>query len=214
MDWLIFGSINLIVVVGLFLFLSRRLHQQYNSQRFLEEVQTEVNTIITELNQTTERNLQLIEERMEKLNTLILQVDRRILLAKTEEERRNESSGTYSQLQGKQRQIQREMARSVPVEARVPFAVAPPVEADLFTPEPARPATPETTVAAIQPTVPEVTVAVDSVKIRHVQGRDAMKAQVFDMSQAGIAPTLIAQHFGISLGEVELIISLQSGRSS
>ena len=42
MDWLIFGSINLVLVVGLFLFLSRRLHQQYNSQRFLEEVQTEV----------------------------------------------------------------------------------------------------------------------------------------------------------------------------
>src|ERR1035437_10037863 len=130
MDWLIFGSINLILVAGLFLFLSRRLPHQYNTQRFLEEVQTEVNTIITELNQTTERNLQLIEERMEKLNTLTSQLDRRILLAKTEEERRLESTGTYSQLQEKQRLIQREMVRvQTPSEPPPTVVVPPPAQA-------------------------------------------------------------------------------------
>ena len=217
MDWLIFGSINLVLVVGLFLFLSRRLHQQYNSQRFLEEVQTEVNTIITELNQTTERNLQLIEERMEKLNTLTLQLDRRILLAKTEEERRLESTGTYSQLQEKQRLIQREMARNPHPAVHSPPPVATPAEAisaDLFSLESPPSEIPQPPISSQITPVAETQAALDSTKIRHVQGRDAMKAQVFDMSRAGIAPALIAQHFAISLGEVELIISLQSGHPS
>ena len=244
MDWLIFGSINIIIMVILFLFLSRRLHRQYNSEKFMAEVQQEVNAIITELNQTTERNLQLIEDRMEALSALTSQLDRRIIMAKTEEERRTESTGTYNQLQEQRRQIQREMARGQGSLQREPvLQVEPTVTDPASSPEMKAPArdlplfansAPET-IAAIpgsqpnalfaqnparrgpdEPVEPhkviDASVSTEGRKLRSLQGRELMKTQVVDMYKAGIAASLIAQHFEISLGEVELIISLQSGR--
>lgn len=223
MDWLIFGSINLIVVVILFLFLSRRLHRQYNSEKFLADVQQEVNAIITELNHTTERNLQLIEDRMEALSALTAQLDRRILMVKNDEERRSESSGTYNQLQEQHRQIQRDMARSqatVVPPKQVLQKTLPPTElkidsanqieqAYIQVPTPLEPTESIQEAGIAQPVISS-----DSRHVRTLQARELMKTQVVDMFKAGIASTLIAQHFEISLGEVELIISLQTGRQT
>lgn len=210
MDWLIFVSVNIIIMVFMFLFLSRRLHRQYNSKQFMAEMQQEVNAIITEMNQTTERNLQLIEDRMEQVAALTAQLDKRIIMAKSAEEKRPDSGGTYNQITQQRRQIQREMSREPIRDIDLFNAVEGEPVAELAAPTPTPPPLAEQKPAA----EPPLTVSPNAqvVKLQKIQGREAMKAQVTDMAQAGIAPSLIAQHFGISLGEVELIISLRTGQ--
>src|SRR5262245_59113200 len=99
MDWLIFGAVMIAVMTIMFLFLSRRIHRQYKAKEFLDEVQREVNVMVTELNQTTAPNIQLIEDRMQKLNVLMKEADRRILLANQELTKKEIS--TYEHLAAK-----------------------------------------------------------------------------------------------------------------
>jgi hypothetical protein len=46
--------------------------------------------------------------------------------------------------------------------------------------------------------------------LHRAYSREALRAQVVEWSRAGMAPSLIAQQSGLSLGEVDLIISLHS----
>lgn len=256
MDWLIFGAVMIAIMVAMFLFLSRRIHRQYNAKEFLDEVQREVNVMVTELNQTTERNIQLIEDRMQKLNTLMKEADRRILLANQELSKKDIS--TYEHL-GTKRIPQKANDNSQPAvkglfddnavyettpvrnleDGRVPGpvndqglsrrqniparTVQPPVAqqslmgqriqspriADLV----AKNADFESDEAdAASPSWrPEEAIATGGKTQTKPLSRDAMKAQIVEMSAAGIAPPLISQRFNITVGEVELILSLNRG---
>lgn len=62
----------------MYLALRHQLMKNYSNQRFLETLQKEVNGIITDLNQTTETNVQIITAESEKLKNLQTRVDKRI----------------------------------------------------------------------------------------------------------------------------------------
>ncbi len=197
MDWLIFGSINIIIITIMFLILSRRLRRQYNATQFLAEVQQEVNAIVTELNHTTERNIQLLEGRVAQVHEILAELDRRILMAGSEVQKREQTDLTYNHLRDQRRAILRDLqtveVRSAPVEVAIPetsVKAPPPVTAAVASP------------ISIAPT------------LARALTRDAIKAQVVELAQAGMPATAIAQHAGLSLGEVELIISLHGSRST
>jgi hypothetical protein len=255
MDWLIFGAVMIAVMVLMFLFLSRRIHRQYNAKEFLDEVQREVNVMVTELNQTTERNIQLIEDRMQKLNVLMKEADRRILLANQELTKKEIS--TYEHLAAKR-------ARTQPASA--------PDAATLFDNQPDIQTSPvnetrtvvyqqehttgfhereRTGQAHLAPQSPANLQSLAGQRIRSPRiadlvaknadyvndeadaaspswrpdeaitpgakqnakplSREAMKAQIVEMSAAGIASAVISQRFNITAGEVELILSLSRG---
>jgi hypothetical protein len=211
MDWLIFGSINIIILVVMFLFLSRRLRRQYNASQFLAEVQQEVNAIVTELNQTTERNIQLLEDRIDRVKALVADLDKRIVLQESEERKRSQTDRTYHHLKEQRRAILRDLQAAAPlagVSAASP-AIAP---ASLAAAEPAAARHEASAAPAPAPVAGEAAPmpAAPTMGLHRAYSREALRAQVVEWSRAGMAPSLIAQQSGLSLGEVDLIISLHS----
>ena len=75
--FLLYG-LNLLVLLAIFLYARHRLNRELSSKRLLDEVHAEVNEMIVELNQTTERNIALIEERISRLNRVLSTADNRI----------------------------------------------------------------------------------------------------------------------------------------
>lgn len=58
--------------------LSIRINKKIDNKTFLKEVHEEINSLITQINETSDRNVLLIENRLERLNNLIATSDRSI----------------------------------------------------------------------------------------------------------------------------------------
>jgi hypothetical protein len=145
--------------LAVYLILKRRLTRTLNAARLAGEVREEANRILVELNQATNRNVTLIEDRIATLNELLGKADRKIALLEREVEKQELGARLYS-----------ELASRRPLPAEEPPA---PEEA----PEPAR------------------------------EGADRNE-EVVRLARSGLSPALIGRRLGITLGEVELIISL------
>ncbi len=64
----------------------------------VEDLQSEVNELILELNQTTDRNLNILEDKILGLTRLLNDADKRIRILKTESDRGRGESLVYNQL--------------------------------------------------------------------------------------------------------------------
>ena len=62
------------------------------------ELQSEVGELILELNQTTDRNINILEEKISALTRLLNDADKRIKMLRTESERNKSESLVYNQL--------------------------------------------------------------------------------------------------------------------
>jgi DNA-binding NarL/FixJ family response regulator len=150
-----------------YLLLKRKLARALNAAAILGEVREEVNRILVELNQTTNRNITLIEDRIRSLNELLGKTDKRIALLQREAEKQELAARLYSELGAR------------------------------------RPAPPEDPPAAPAPVSPPE---------EEREGVDRNE-EVVRLARSGLSPALIGRRLGITLGEVELIISLaQRGR--
>lgn len=58
--------------------LSIRINNKIDNKTFLKEVHDEINSLITQINETSDRNVLLIENRLERLNNLITISDKSI----------------------------------------------------------------------------------------------------------------------------------------
>jgi len=87
--------------VAQYLILKKKIDKIANTDSQLEEVREEVARIIIELNQTTERNIALIEDRISRLAELLSTADKKIGLLKRESEKHEVSQKVYSELSAK-----------------------------------------------------------------------------------------------------------------
>jgi ATP/maltotriose-dependent transcriptional regulator MalT len=145
--------------LAVYLVLKRKLARALSAAAILGEVREEVNRILVELNQTTNRNITLIEDRIRSLNELLGKADKRIALMQREAEKQELASRLYSELSSR---------RPAPAE-EPPAPAAPPPE--------------------------------------EREGADRNE-EVLRLARSGLSPALIARQLSITLGEVELIISL------
>lgn len=145
--------LNVIFCTIVYLVLKRKFEREMNPDTVLRQIRNEVNELIIELNQTTERNVSLIEERINQLNRSIEESDKRITLLKKEAEQREDSGRVYSHLN------------------------------------------PRTIVKDEQPLKKELT----------------KREQVLDLYGKGIDPKIIASKLDVTIGEIELIVSLGNG---
>ena len=91
-------AITVILVVVAYLILNRNINSRTSQQAALDEIKHEVGAIITELNQTTERNVELLEDRIETLERLIAQADKRLGALRRDLSARQSEEVTYSRL--------------------------------------------------------------------------------------------------------------------
>jgi len=137
-----------LLIAGFFvvyLILKQKLSKSLDPQAVLESIREEVDRIIVELNSTTDRNITLLEDKVQSLTTLIEQADKRIGILRREIEKHELAGKVYSELAEKRGKE--------------------PEEQDVHT-------------------------------------------QVVQLHRQGISASAIAKRVGITLAEIELIISL------
>ncbi len=156
------SGICLLAIYSVYFLLNRKINKILDSKKLLSKVNDEVDSLILELNQTTERNVLLIEDRINKLSELIKSSDRSILLMNKELSKKGREPFVYSHLEKKR--------------------IFPPIENERVK-EP----------------------------VKNDENLNEKK-RIMELFNKGLSPAIIASKTGTSIGEVELIITLNSRR--
>lgn len=98
MNVVLFVLGNLVVIVVLIVYVNKRIDKRLRPEQIISQMRSEIEGIITELNQTTERNIALIEDRVHRLQSLMDAADRRITVLKREAEREDRTKAVYTNL--------------------------------------------------------------------------------------------------------------------
>ena len=194
----------------------RMVDRHAGSGAVLEEIRREVGGILTEMNQTTERNIELVEDSVSRLRTVIDQADRRLAILKRETEKHENSGIVYSHLSSAARPMVRdtepELVKSddpVKTGSTATDSVAP------DTSEARRPtdgATPvhETSAPSMdnEPSESQQAGNGEGVVINDLP----LKERVMGLYRQGIPIDRIASRVDTAVSEVELIVSLSERR--
>ncbi|MCL2295263.1 MAG: hypothetical protein FWC36_10455 [Spirochaetes bacterium] len=175
-----------------------------------EEIGEEINLMIIEINKTTERNLQVLEAKINQLNEVAARAEKVLNAFKKEKDITETSENIYRKLERKSINSKIEKAAS-PADAEQRkanksnelFAAAPGAE-PVFTGErkDTSPASPGKSIAEAS-----VTGAPSNEDAAKAQ-KESLRDKVIGMYNNGIDIELISGKLGITTGEVELIISI------
>jgi len=160
----------------------RMIDKRTGADVVLDEIRREVGAILTEMNQTTERNIELIEDRVSTLKAVLEKADRKLTVLQRESSRQDNAEKLYSRL-----------SRSVPVTAEPADVVA--GAAPL-----SQPPTDNGEKRAVQ--------AEAAVREESEDPKPDLKSEVLRLYRRGIAFERIASRVGTAVSEVELIVSL------
>lgn len=81
--------------------LKKKISRTLAAATVLREVREEVNRILVELNQTTHRNVTLLEDRISSLTELLGKADKKIALVRREAEKQDLAGRLYAELAGR-----------------------------------------------------------------------------------------------------------------
>jgi DNA-binding NarL/FixJ family response regulator len=147
--FILYGALAIAGYFIVYLILKAKLKHFVDPKAILESIREEVDRIIVELNSTTDRNITLLEDKVQSLSTLLEQADKKIGILRREIEKHELGAKVYSDL------------------ARSGKRIENPEEQDRST-------------------------------------------QVLNLHRQGISASAIAKRLGITLAEIELIITLAS----
>jgi hypothetical protein len=227
-----FGGLILV-----YLLLRDRVRRVASAEARIGEIREEVSRLLVELNQATDRNVALMEDRIAVLNGAISTADKKIGLLRRETEKHDVGSRIYSRLaEGKAPrsvEAREEEAREPggarePGEARGPqgetwapaaTARAPRSAASAFPPlavelseRPGATSRPDAAAGPRGQPAAHAAEADDAAAAAPgpAPGRAGdVRQRVMMLFRAGFSPPLIASRVGAPVGEVELIISLE-----
>ncbi len=148
-------GINIIIILLVYIKLSKKIQNAVEYDIILKEIRQDVDELVIEINQTTERNISLIEDRIKKINSLLSMADKRLTLLNRETGKRNVEIPRYNII-----------SKAI---------------------------------------LPDIKQTRDDQKV-------SKKEQVLELFRNGFSSGIIASKVGSSIGEVELIISLASGK--
>jgi hypothetical protein len=194
--------ITLVIDVGglllVYVLLRDRVRRATSSEAQISEIRDEVSRLVVELNQTTDRNIALMEDRISSLNEQLSVADKKIGLLRREIEKHDVGTQVYGRLAETR---PRPSAPSLPpLSVELSEKPVPPEdERDAGLREWREPA-PERPQAAAVPRA--------AVSVRREEAGD-LRERVMLLFRSGFAASLIASRVGVPLGEVELIISLE-----
>jgi hypothetical protein len=192
--------LNILIAAVLYIILNRKIDQQLSPKEMLDRIRDEVEEIIKELNHTTDRNIGLIEDRIETLKGVLETVDKRLTLLRREAERHEVSSAVYTSILSRNRKSPGANTDTSADDASTSGAGAggKPSAADSLFPEPS--------------SAPAGGRKTGGIPADPAPRRRDFKAEVLDLHRKGISAAIIASRLSSTLGEVELVISLQDGR--
>jgi hypothetical protein len=222
--------ITLVLDIGglllIYVLLRDRVRRAASANSHIAEIRDEVSRLLVELNQTTDRNIALMEDKIASLNELLSAADKKLGLIRRETEKHDVGTQVYSRLvEGRSRgtSAQAQTIAKMPqprqereaVAAGMPPAVAaetpqaPGAQSPLAVELSERPENRTGRAASTaQPRQKREGVAAGMPPSVAADSAD-LQQRVMMLHKAGFAASLIAGRVGIPLGEVELIIALE-----
>lgn len=228
-------ALNIAGLLFIFLFVRSRIRQALDAEGLKEILRQEIGQLVRDLNQTTDRNVTLMEDALRSLKEAVAEADRRVEVLRRESGRRVQEGAVYDRL-GRLRASVSGASESAgaprypetagpaaryavpaPGVPGIPPASRPSPEdagAPAFGgPSPSREypgIAPAEEAEPLQPSIPFVTFS--STPLR---AKPPLKEEVLSLNRRGISAEFIAAKLGITVAEVELIVSLeeQKGRA-
>jgi hypothetical protein len=202
-------------VAGLFAIwfaLKARVDRRLELDSLMSGVREEARALITELNETADRNVSLVEDRVKSLRELLDETDRRMGLVRRELRTRESEREVFARLSAR-RPIVPPAPEAVPAAAAaVPVPV--PVPAAAAAPRPTSEAPIEFSLgpreeepASERAELPEVGVSADRIEV----GKSARERAV-ELHRQGFSAQVIAAKVGATVAEIELMIEMEEMR--
>jgi hypothetical protein len=91
-------AIAVVVMAVGFLYLRNRIEKAFSSEEWISRIRDEIDELVLEMNQTAERNVALLEDRIKALDTLLDEADKRLLLMQKETDKSDLSRQLYTHL--------------------------------------------------------------------------------------------------------------------
>ncbi|MDR3248888.1 MAG: hypothetical protein LBT39_08880 [Treponema sp.] len=179
---IIFSGVSLVLCAFFFVYFHIYIRRRTSHENILANYRDEVNRLIADIDSATDRDAQLVEDRIATLRKTLDEADRRISLLSRDLERRRPGMELYTSLGTKQPPLS-EPLRATAAASPVPVLTPPPVY------------------VAPSPTVPPMEPPAEP-PVRPLTER------VADLSRQGISPELIAARLELSLSEVELALAV------
>ncbi len=197
-------AVNILLMIAFY----RRLSARFSPGRVLGEIRGELDRLVADLGRETDRDVALLENRIQGLRSLIDEADRRILLADREAGKRRDERATLNELS----RVNANPAPATPVpqtaSAGMPATRGEPAIAG----EPAAPVPPATaeTAGSSDGGYSRASIA----RARAVNSSRRLEPviptveHVVSLANRGFSPDIIASKLSLSLGEVELILDI------
>ena len=179
---LIFSVLAFLFSVFSFLYFRSYLKRRTAKEHVLSETQDEVNKILRSINEVTERDISLIEERQRNLRSLLSETEKRISVYVNEMEKFKESEAAYAEITSVQQIKVPPAPRYQDLGKNYRLKIESESESVQADPEP----------------VPEE--------------KPSIGEQIISMVQAGFSAPIIASRLDISIDEVEFAVALLERR--
>ena len=206
-------------VVSFFYFKSY-LRRRTGQEHILSEIRDEIDSLLKTIDNTTERDISLVEERERKLKSLLEEADKRLRNYSAEVNKYNSAVDTYALL------MKKEEAETVSgAEPRVEDAAPARASAEKsyrdlgknrYRPNPGAVSSAAESAPKYPASVPGVVPAfpLPSFTVKNSYTRPSAGAQIRELARAGISPPVIASLLGISISEVEFAAALLERRDA
>lgn len=178
----VLAAIMLVLMAGGFLYLKIRVDKVVSGEEWIRKIRDEIDQLVLEMNQTAERNVALLENRVKALQKLLDEADKKLIVMQKESEKTDLSRQVYTHL--KKQQIPPSVdkgGKSSDEENLTLF--------DDLSPS-----------GSSKPSV--------SVK----KEESSLKDKVIDLYSQGFSSEIISQKLKASISEVDLIINLNTGQ--
>jgi hypothetical protein len=211
----LFFALAALELAGLFVIwflLKSKIARYLELENLLDGVREEARALVLELNETADRNVSLVEDRMQSLRELLDEVDRRIGVEKRELGAR-----------AVEREVYEKLARRRPIVPAQEGQVAPEPQARR-SPEPARPparggaeeapiplslgAAAAAEAQGASRSAPSVSLSDELLFTSRTKREEAL-----DLYRRGISADLIAARLGATVAEIELLVEVEERRA-
>ena len=209
--------LNFVAFAVLAYLLIRKIRRELDTKEIIDKIRDEVNGLIVELNQTTDRNIGIVEERIGRLRSLVDEADKKIQLVDRELQKHDVGIDVYQKLRAsaeKRRESPAEESQSY----TEPHSVGPLVSARTFdaatTDFPKKKSESVDSVNRNERSPGNASLdsaAAASMSDDKVANNTSLKERVLSLARQGFDARIIATRLGTTIGEVELVLSIESG---
>jgi hypothetical protein len=193
---IVLAVIEILGLAGILFYVRSRLHRALELDGLLESLRKEVRALTIELNETADRNISLVEDRILALRSLLEESDKRLEVVQRELARRDQEAEVYSRL-----------GRPRPAEAPLPQRPAPAEALAQAQAEAQAQASREPIRLDLSRRNPEIASLKESVIPPKSKREEAL-----ELWAKGFSADIIAARLGSTVAEIDLLISLEEER--